>query len=115
MAYLKKADQPVVESILKALDENPQAVMRAIVIIGNNQTAEEMASEATLQHNGVGFTGTDARYGTYLYGQIKSGRGLSAKMLEGARKMAKKYARTQLLASAHARAEWAANKEGTEQ
>lgn len=97
---VKKADQPIVDSILKALDENPRAVMRAIVVIGNNQTAEEMAQEATLQHNGVGFTGTDARYGTYLYGEIRSGRGLSAKMLEGARHMAKKYARTQLLASA---------------
>lgn len=112
---VKKADQPIVDSILKALDENPKAVMRAIVIIGNNQTADELAQEATLQHNGVGFTGTDARYGTYLYGQIKSGRGLSAKMLEGARKMAKKYARTQLLASAHAHAEWKANKEGNKE
>ena len=112
---VKKADRPIVESILKALDESPKAVMRAIVIIGNNQTADELSQEATLQHNGVGFTGTDARYGTYLYGQIKAGRGLSPKMLEGARKMAKKYARTQLLASAHARAEWAANKEGTKE
>lgn len=108
---VKKADQPIVESILKALDESPKAVMRAIVIIGNNQTADELSQEATLQHNGVGFTGTDARYGTYLYNQIKAGRGLSPKMLEGARKMAKKYVRTQLLASAHAHAAWKANKE----
>lgn len=100
MAHIKKADQPIVDSILKALDENPRAVMKAIVIVGDNQTAEEMAQEATLQHNGVGFTGTDARFGTYLYGQIRSGRGLSPKMLESARKMAKKYARTQLLAAA---------------
>lgn len=115
MAHVKKADQPIVASILKALDENPRAVMRAIVIIGNNQTAEEMALEATLSDNGVGFTGTDARYGTYLYGEIRAGRGLSQKMLDGARKMAKKYARTQLLASAHARAEWKANKEGNKE
>lgn len=100
MTHVKKADQPIVDSILKALDDNPRAVMKAIWIIGNNQTAEELAQEATLQHNGVGFTGTDARYGAYLYGQIVAGRSLSTKTLEGARKMAKKYARTQLLAAA---------------
>lgn len=102
---VKKADQPIVDSILKSLDENPRAVMKAIVILGRNQTEDELQQEATLQHNGVGFTGTDARYGTWLYGQIVAGKGLSAKMLEGARKMAKKYARTQLLAAAKAKME----------
>lgn len=106
---VKKADQPIVDSILKSLDENPRAVMKAIIILGNNQTEDELQQEATLQHNGIGFTGTDARYGTWLYGQIKAGNSLSAKMMEGARKMAKKYARTQLLAAAKAKLERSKN------
>lgn len=100
MSYVTKADQPIVESIMKALDENPRAVMKAIVVLGRNQTEDELSQEATLQHNGIGFTGTDARYGTYLYHQILAGNSLSQKTLDGARKMAKKYARTQLLAAA---------------
>jgi hypothetical protein len=100
MAHVKKADQPIVDSILTALDSNPRAVMKAIVILGRNQTEDELTQEATLQHNGLGFTGTDARYGTYLYHQILAGQSLSQKTLDGARKMAKKYARTQLLAAA---------------
>lgn len=105
MAHVKKADQPIVDSILKALDENPRAVMKAIVILGRNQTEDELSQEATLQHNGIGFTGTDARYGTYLYHQIMAGKSLSQKSLTGARKLAKKYARTQLLAAAKAKQE----------
>lgn len=102
---VKKADQPIVDSILKSLDENPRAVMKAILILGRSQTEDELQQEATLQHNGVGFTATDARYGTWLYEQVSKGNSFSAKTLNGARRLAKKYARTQLLAAAKAKLE----------
>lgn len=103
MASVKKADQPLVASIIKAIDENPVAACRAIVIIGDNQTADELQQQATLQHNGVGFTGADAYFGTWLYRQIKANIPLSKKSLAAAQRIAKKYARTQLLEAAKAK------------
>lgn len=103
MPSVRKADQPLVASITKAIDENPAAAMRAIVIIGDNQTADEINQQATLEHNGIGFTGVDAKYGTWLYRQIKANIPLSQKSLDGCKRIAKKYARTQLLVAAKAK------------
>lgn len=103
MAHVKKADQPLVDAILKSLETNNKAVCRAIKLIGDMQTAEEMNQQATLEHNGVGFSGADAEFGTWLYRQICANIPLSKKSMDGARRIAKKYARTQLLALAKAK------------
>lgn len=105
MAYIRKEDRALVENILNALDTNPKAVIRAIKLIGEAQTVDELDSRATLQHNNVGFSATDAAYGTWLYSQIQAGVPLSDKALNAARKLVKKYARTQLLAAAKTKLE----------
>jgi len=90
------ADNALIESIIKSLNESDVAVCKAIVLIGNEQTAEEKNAHAALQHNGKGFSMVDANYGTFLREVILREGKLYGKLLDGARKMALKYARTQL-------------------
>lgn len=104
---MKKADQAVVDSILKAIDENPRAVERAILILADAQTQDEYAYETTNENNGVGFAASDARAGTELAKLIRGntafppGKRLrNVADLDRARSIVKRYARTQLLAAA---------------
>jgi len=88
------------ESILLLLDGDA-AVLRGILAIYERQTADEKSSETTKHHNGMGFNGRDAAFGTSLAKQIlawnadknsKFNRPLSSKQMESARKMLKRYA-----------------------
>jgi hypothetical protein len=54
------------EGIAELLRTNDKAVCRALVVLYNNQTADEQSSETTNQHNGRGFAGFDAEFGTRL-------------------------------------------------
>lgn len=90
-------------TIVGFLRNNNNAVERAIVVIYNNQTQDEKSSSATKEHNGKGFSGTDAAYGSYLARWILKGNNLTGNHLEKARKMAIKY-RKQLLEVALAKA-----------
>lgn len=94
---VRKADKPLVESILNSLETNDVAVEKAIFLLGQLQTDEELSQQATLKHNSVGFSTAHARFGAYAYGVILSGRHLSPKMMTQARYIVKQYARTQLL------------------
>lgn len=97
MGSVRKADQPLVDAILKSLDTNDEAVEKAIRLLAERQTSEELAQEATLKHNKVGFSSAHARFGAYAYGVLNSGGHLKGKTLSVARHIAKRYARTQLL------------------
>ncbi|MND90862.1 hypothetical protein D3C80_829580 [compost metagenome] len=90
------ADNALIESIIKTLNENDVAVCKAIVLIGNDQTAEEKEAHAALQHNGKGFSMVDANYGTFLRDVILREGKLRGKLLADGRRIALKYARTQL-------------------
>lgn len=68
-----------------------ECVERAILAVYRNQTKDEQATGSTRWRNGLGFNGRDARYGSYLARWIRSGRQLSGKHLDRARKMATKY------------------------
>ena len=94
---LSKADQRLVDEINAALDTNPRAVMKAMWYLGSLQTSEELSQEATLKHNNVGFSSAHARVGAYCYSILQRGGTLRGKLLNDARKVAKRYARTQLL------------------
>lgn len=102
---MRKADKPLVEAIIQSLDDNDRAVEKAFLIVGRQQTPEELANKATLEHNGVGFTGPDANFGTWAYDVISKGGHLYGNGLKTGRKMIKKYAKTQLLAAAKRRSE----------
>lgn len=108
---MKKADHAVVDSILKAIDENPKAVERAVLLLADAQTEEEYAYETTNVNNGVGFAASDARVGTELAKIIRGnsalppGRRLKGPRLDQARALVRRYARTQLLCAAKAKKE----------
>jgi len=57
------------QSLQVMLDSNDpeyvkKVVGRALVAIFNNQTESEKASDQTVEENGIGFSGADARSGT---------------------------------------------------
>ncbi|MCI0525954.1 MAG: hypothetical protein L0Y56_00675 [Nitrospira sp.] len=95
--YIKTIDLDFITSLLtREDDKGRRAVERAIIAIYSRQTQEEQVSESTLRLNGIGFSGADARLGSYYARWIQNGKRLSGKHLERARKMTLKY-RKQLL------------------
>lgn len=90
------ADNQLLERIIDTLHRNDAAVYKAIVLLGNEQTAEEQMAHAAIQHNGKGFSMVDAKYGTYLREVILRDGQLRGKLLTDARRISLKYARTQL-------------------
>ncbi len=57
------------DSLQKMLDSNDinyviQVIGRALVVIMNQQTDDEKQKVRTIEHNGIGFTGSDAKSGT---------------------------------------------------
>ena len=79
------------ESIQALLRTNDRALARGIVAIYKRQTASEQASEATLQDNGVGFTGCDAHILSSFAKQVQKGWTLSIKQNAIARNKMPKY------------------------
>jgi hypothetical protein len=75
------------------LNMNDRAVERAMVAIYNRQTADEQVSSDTKHQNGVGFTGADARLGTYYAKWVLKGNSLTGNHLMRARMMSYKYVR----------------------
>ena len=74
--------------------EYAKAVSRAIVAIYNRQTLEEKQCDNTISANGIGFSSSDAKIGTYMAKYvIKEEKVLSGKFLVTAQKMAIKYRR----------------------
>lgn len=98
-----KADNELLDRINRHLDTNPEAVVRAIILIGDAQTQDEQEHRAALQHNGAGWSMVDANYGTFLHSVAKQNGRFYGKLLDDARRLAKKYAKTQLFAHAKAK------------
>lgn len=88
------------KEIVELINKNNKAVEKAIVAVYNRQTQDEKASFDTKHSNGVGFSGADARFGTYLAKWILSGKHLNGKFLAQGRTLAIKY-RAQLLDEAN--------------
>ena len=59
--------------IQSLLNKYPLLIDKAIQIIGDNQTADELGSKYTKHNNGVGFTASYGTIGTVLY-QFVTGR-----------------------------------------
>jgi hypothetical protein len=67
--------------IVALLARNDKAIGRALVVLNERQTQDEQRSQDTKYHNGIGFTGADARMGTSM-AQFFAARGyLSPKQL----------------------------------
>lgn len=106
----KSLKAKLLDRIYKAL-ETAAGVERAIEILAANQTQDEWVEMATSHRNGVGFSGADARVGCLLAKRIRElsargypqGRRLYGQDLDNGRRIALKYARTQLFAAAVAK------------
>src|SRR5574337_878352 len=86
-------------SIVNLLNGNDRAVERAMVAIWKRQTEDEQRSENTHWRNDIGFSGADARRGSYFAQWVMRGNRLTGTHLAKARAMAIKY-RKQLLSIA---------------
>ena len=78
--------------IEELLRSNPRAVERAMMAVWERQTADEQNTDTTKHHNGIGFSGWTARFGSYYAKWCRSGRRLTGKHLERARKIALHHA-----------------------
>lgn len=52
--------------IVRILETNDKAVVRALIVLTERQTIDEQNSEQTINRNGRGFTPADARMGTSM-------------------------------------------------
>lgn len=87
------------EFIRSMLKSNDQWALRALVIVFDNQTSDEQLTEDTRYHNGIGFTGADARFLSSLAKQYQLRGRLSDKQLYHLHKKMPKYCRQILDAS----------------
>lgn len=55
------------EAIINLFNSDARYIDAAIKILGDNQTADEMATNSTHHHNGIGFSGAYARTGSQLW------------------------------------------------
>lgn len=55
------------EAILNLFNADARYIDAAIKILGDNQTADELASNSTHHHNGIGFSGAYAKTGSQLW------------------------------------------------
>lgn len=97
------ADNALISQIYHALDHDPRAVAKAIYVVGSNQTESEKTCHAALNDNGIGWGRCDANFGQFLYEIVVKDGYVPAKLLGKARKMVRKYAKTQLFAKAKER------------
>jgi hypothetical protein len=81
------------DQIKSLLLSNDRAVERAIVVLYHCQTVDEQHTSSTQHLNGRGFNAFHAPSGTYYAKWVISGRRLTGRHLEAARRMACHYAR----------------------
>jgi hypothetical protein len=67
--------------IIKILNTNDKAIVRALVVLNERQTASEQLSGATINQNGQGFTPADAYMGTSMANGIAKWGSLTEKQL----------------------------------
>lgn len=67
--------------IVEMLKTNDRAVMRALIVLAQRQTADEQASEVTKYNNGRGFRPCHARMGTSMGKQAERWNRLSEKQI----------------------------------
>lgn len=79
------------EYLQNLIRTDEKALLRAIVVIGQYQTAEELAMAETVDHNNQGFGAVDAEFMTVCYFRLLRGEELSPKQLAVARNKMPKY------------------------
>ena len=82
----------IVSRLQKQIEEKDATAIHALLFIYDKQEEEEQNNERTLYHNGVGFNGTDAEFGSSLARQYRERGFLSPKQMGFVRKLIRKYA-----------------------
>lgn len=80
------------ESIRALLLSSDRAVERAVVVLTELQTDDEVQSETTKVQNGQGWNARDAKFGTSLAKSVKDWGRLTKGQIVAARRMVLKYA-----------------------
>jgi hypothetical protein len=80
------------ESILAKLNSDPEFTKRALLKLFELQTHDEQNSENTIEHNGVGFNGTDGYIMTAIAKHYIAKQYISPKQMAIVDKKIKKYA-----------------------
>ncbi len=88
-----KTKKARVAFIREKLASDDRWVLRGLLVIFSNQTAEEQATASTTKLNGIGFTGVDAEFLTSLATQYQTRKSLSPKQMTYLRKKMPKYSR----------------------
>ena len=83
----------LIEQLRQRLAHNDRWALRALVRIYQNQTDDERSREATIERNGIGFTGPDAEIMTSFARQYQRRGCLSAKQMIILRRRMPAYAR----------------------
>lgn len=88
--YYTKAE--LVQGLKSQIARNNNQAVKALLTIYRNQTFEEQTVSETIEDNGIGFNGTDAKFCTSLAQQYLDYRKLSDKQYNSLRKVMQKYA-----------------------
>ena len=83
----------MIEQLRQRLASNDRWALRALMRIYQNQTADEQYREATIERNGIGFTGPDAEILTSFARQYQRRGCLSPKQMIILRRRIPAYAR----------------------
>jgi hypothetical protein len=83
----------MIEQLRHRLASNDRWALRALIRIYQNQTADEQCREATIERNGIGFTGPDAEILTSFARQYQRRGGLSERQMIILRRRIPAYAR----------------------
>ena len=82
-----------VERLRLMLGTNSKWAVKGLLRIFENQTSGEQEIDATVEHNGIGFTGADANILSSFAKQIADGRQMSEKQMGIIFKRMPKYAK----------------------
>ena len=92
----KEVRVKLVNAVVAALQTSDAAVEKAVRVLFERQTAQEKAVEETICDNSLGVRANHGRRIAYYGKWLASGKHLTGRHLEFARKIAMTYSRTQL-------------------
>jgi hypothetical protein len=95
----------LIEHLRQRLATDHRWALRALIRIYQNQTADEQSKDATIERNGIGFSGPDAEILSSFARQYLRRRSLSPKQMNLLQRKIPSYARQILQCSDAARLE----------
>jgi hypothetical protein len=95
----------LIEHLRQRLANNDRWALRALIRIYQNQTADEQSKDATIERNGIGFSGPDAEILSSFARQYLRRRSLSPKQMNLLQRKIPSYARQIVQCSDTARLE----------